>query len=138
MPVTTNNIVLEPAVQDLWKATSNPPFVYELDYADARLALDDLQAKPIDKLPVEEEWVIVPSSFGDVRVRVIKPVGAEGLLPSIVYMHGGGWVLGNARTHDRLVRELAVGSKAGLAFVEYPNSRCVWRAQRAFGRGQSP
>ena len=37
-------------------------------------------------------------------------------------MHGGGWVLGNAGTHDRLVRELAVGSNAALAFVEYPNS----------------
>src|SRR3954454_11887683 len=37
-------------------------------------------------------------------------------------MHGGGWVLGNAATHDRLVRELAVGADAALAFVEYPNS----------------
>lgn len=37
-------------------------------------------------------------------------------------MHRGGWVLANALTHDRLVRELAVGSAAALAFVEYPNS----------------
>jgi acetyl esterase len=37
-------------------------------------------------------------------------------------MHGGGWILGNAGTHDRLVRELAVGARAALAFVEYPNS----------------
>jgi acetyl esterase/lipase len=43
-------------------------------------------------------------------------------MPVILYMHGGGWVLGNARTHDRLVRELAVGARAALAFVEYPNS----------------
>jgi acetyl esterase/lipase len=43
-------------------------------------------------------------------------------LPVIVYMHGGGWILGNAATHDRLVRELAVGARAALAFVEYPNS----------------
>jgi acetyl esterase/lipase len=44
------------------------------------------------------------------------------MLPVIVYMHGGGWILGNAGTHDRLVRELAVGARAALAFVEYPNS----------------
>ena len=56
------------------------------------------------------------------RVRLIKPRGADGMLPVIVYMHGGGWVLGNAATHDRLVREIAVGAKAALAFVEYPNS----------------
>ena len=37
-------------------------------------------------------------------------------------MHGGGWILGNAGTHDRLVRELAVGARAALLFVEYPNS----------------
>jgi acetyl esterase/lipase len=43
-------------------------------------------------------------------------------LPVILYMHGGGWVLGNADTHDRLVRELAVGTGAALAFVEYDRS----------------
>ena len=37
-------------------------------------------------------------------------------------MHGGGWVLGNAGTHDRLVRELAVGTNAALVFVEYDRS----------------
>jgi acetyl esterase/lipase len=55
-------------------------------------------------------------------VRIIRPQGATGTLPVIVYMHGGGWILGNAGTHDRLVRELAVGARAALAFVEYPNS----------------
>ena len=37
-------------------------------------------------------------------------------------MHGGGWVLGNAGTHDRLVRELAVGADAAVVFVEYDRS----------------
>src|SRR5919112_6470189 len=60
--------------------------------------------------------------IGDVRVRIIRPQGATGTLPVIVYMHGGGWILGNAATHDRLVRELAVGARAALAFVEYLNS----------------
>ena len=64
----------------------------------------------------------MPAAVGDVRVRIIKPRGATGMLPVIVYMHGGGWILGNAATHDRLVRELAVGARAALAFVEYPNS----------------
>ena len=43
-------------------------------------------------------------------------------LPVVVYMHGGGWILGNAGTHDRLVRELAVGARAAVAFVEYTPS----------------
>jgi acetyl esterase len=114
--------VLEPAAQELADATSKPPFLYELAYADARKVLEDLQAAPIDKLPVDEEWITVASDFGDAHVRIIRPQGAGGVLPVILYMHGGGWVLGNAATHDRLVRELAVGANAALAFVEYPNS----------------
>jgi acetyl esterase len=115
-------IVLEPAAQELADATSRPPFLYELEYLAARKVLDDLQAGPVDKLPIDEEWITVPAAVGDARVRIIKPQGAQATLPVIVYMHGGGWVLGNAATHDRLVRELAVGANAALAFVEYPNS----------------
>jgi acetyl esterase len=115
-------LILEPAAQQLADATSAPPFLYELDYATARSLLDDIQAGPVEKLPIDEEWITVPAAVGDARVRIIKPQGAEGILPVILYMHGGGWVLGNAGTHDRLVRELAVGSGAALAFVEYPNS----------------
>ena len=118
----TKPVVLEPAAQQVADAFSKPPFLYDMAPADARKVLEDAQSAPIDKLPVDEEWITVPASVGDVRVRIIKPQGASGLLPVIVYMHGGGWVLGNAGTHDRLVRELAVGARAALAFVEYPNS----------------
>jgi acetyl esterase/lipase len=122
MSVETTNLVLEPAAQEFADATSTPPFIYELDYPAARKVLDDVQAGPIDKLPIDEEWITVPAAVGDARVRIIRPQGADGVLPVILYMHGGGWVLGNAGTHDRLVRELAVGAGAALAFVEYPNS----------------
>ena len=117
-----SRVVLEPSAQAIVDATSQPPFLYELEPAAARKVLDDLQAAPIDKLPVEEEWITVPAGVGDVPVRIIKPVDSAGMLPVIVYMHGGGWILGNAATHDRLVRELAVGARAALLFVEYPNS----------------
>jgi acetyl esterase/lipase len=56
------------------------------------------------------------------RVRIIRPPDVRGTLPAILYMHGGGWVLGNAGTHDRLVRELAVGVGAAAVFVEYDRS----------------
>jgi len=115
-------IVLEPAAQQVADAFSKPPFLHEMTPADARKVLENAQAVPISKLPVDAEWTTVPSPAGDVRVRIIKPQGATGMLPVIMYMHGGGWILGNAGTHDRLVRELAVGARAALAFVEYPNS----------------
>ena len=104
-------VVLEPAAQQVVEAFSKPPFVYEMTPADARKGLEDAQSGPVSKLPVDEEWITVPAHVGDARVRIIKPQDATGMLPVIVYMHGGGWILGNAATHDRLVRELAVGAR---------------------------
>ncbi len=122
MAVQTPVVVLEPAAQELADATSRPPFLYEMEPTAARKVLDDLQAAPIEKLPVDEEWITVPAPAGGVRVRLVRPRGTSGALPVVVYMHGGGWVLGNAATHDRLVRELAVGARAAVAFVEYTPS----------------
>lgn len=115
--------ILEKEAQDIVDATSKPPFLYELGPEGARKVLDDLQSAPIHKLDVDEKWITVPAPVvGDVRVRLIKPVHAPADLPVILYIHGGGWVIGNAGTHDRLVRELAVGARAALAFVEYDRS----------------
>jgi acetyl esterase len=119
---THNPVVLEPASQALVAATARPPFLYELSPAQARAVLDELQAATIDKLPVNDRWVTVPANVGDVRVRIVRPPDAVGTLPVILYMHGGGWVIGNAATHDRLVRELAVGTGAAVVFVEYDRS----------------
>ncbi|MDQ0605356.1 acetyl esterase [Streptomyces canus] len=117
-----NDIVLEPAAQDFADATAKPPLLYELGVEGARKLLDDVQAQPIERPDVDEKWVTVPASVGDVRVRILKPVGSTGPLPVILYVHGGGWILGNAGTHDRFVRELTVGVKAALVFVEYDRS----------------
>ena len=115
-------VVLEPESQEFVEATSTPPFLYELTPAEARKVLDDVQAAPIDKLPVKDRWITVPADVGDVRVRIARPPDAVGTLPVILYMHGGGWVLGKADTHDRLVRELADGTEAAVVFVEYDRS----------------
>ncbi len=117
-----SNPVLEPAAQEFAEAVSKPPFVYELDVDAARKVLDDVQAAPVRKPDVDDKWITVPAEVGDVRVRIVKPVGASGMLPAVLYVHGGGWVLGNAGTHDRLVRELAVGTGAAIVFVEYDRS----------------
>ena len=119
---THQPVVLEPASQALVEATAGPPFLYELSPAEARAVLDELQAAPIDKPPVDDRWITVPADVGDVHVRIVRPPDAVGTLPVILYMHGGGWVLANADTHDRLVWELAVGTDAAVVFVEYDRS----------------
>lgn len=118
-----NDYMLEPAAQQLADVTSQPPYLYELDLDDARNVLEDIQVAPITTSGIDEEWITVPAAVGDVRVRVVKPLGAdEILLPTVLYMHGGGWVLGSACTHDRLVRELAVLAQVAVVFVDYDRS----------------
>lgn len=79
-----------------------------------------MQSGDIGKPAVDEEWITVQGGpTGTVRARIVRPAGATGTLPVVLYIHGAGWVFGNARTHDRLVRELAVGARAAVVFPEY-------------------
>ena len=130
---------LEPSAQAFANATANPPFLYELGPVAAREVLDQVQREPVEMPAAEEEWVVVPAAVGEVSVRIIRPRGADGLLPVILYLHGGGWVLGNFRTHDRLVRELAVGADAAVVFVEYarsPEARYPMAIEQAYATAQ--
>jgi acetyl esterase len=117
-----NKLVLEAAAQAVADQTAQPPFFYQLTPDVARKLLEDIQAAPIAKPDVDDKWITVPAEVGDVQVRIVKPTGATGTLPVILFIHGGGWILGNADTHDRLVRELAVGVGAAVVFVEYTRS----------------
>ncbi|MFF0143214.1 alpha/beta hydrolase [Streptomyces sp. NPDC005227] len=114
--------VLEPAAQEIADASSKPPFLSDLGPEGARGVLGNIQAEFSKKPDVEEMWLTIAADVGDVRVRLTRPVGADNDLPVILYMHGGGWVLGSAETHDRLVRELAVGAGATVALIEYARS----------------
>ncbi len=116
---TTAQVVLEAAAQEFVEAAARPPQLYELSPDGARAVLDGVQRGPVELLPIHEYWVDIPCELGDVRLRLLRSADAVGTLPVILYMHGGGWVLGDAFTHDRLVRELAVGAGAAVAFVEY-------------------
>ncbi|MEK9520511.1 alpha/beta hydrolase [Streptomyces venezuelae] len=117
----TGQPVLEPAAQAFADATAQPPFLYQIPVAEGRKAVDDVQSGEGVAMPaVEEEWVTVHGGpTGDVRARIVRPHGSTGVLPVVLYLHGAGWVFGNAHTHDRLVRELTVGTGAAVVFPEY-------------------
>ncbi|MGW2839315.1 alpha/beta hydrolase [Streptomyces sp. NPDC001493] len=118
------HIALEPAAQAFVDATSQPPFLYQLPPEEGRKAVDQVQDAEIFKPEIDEEWVEVPAGpTGTVRVRIVRPAGSAGTqLPVVLYVHGAGWVFGNAHTHDRLVRDLVVGVNAAVVFPEYDHS----------------
>jgi acetyl esterase len=116
---------LEPITQafiDSLAMKGGPP-IYTLPIADARAVLDSLQSGPIDVLPADIEDQVLPvGPTGSVGVRMLRPEGSAPGLPVIMYFHGGGWILGDETTHDRLVRELAVRAHAAVVFVKYTPS----------------
>ncbi|MFD5875052.1 alpha/beta hydrolase [Streptomyces sp. NPDC060322] len=130
--------VLEPAAQAFADATAQPPYLFQIPVADGRKAVDDVQSdEGVDLPAVDEEWITVDGgTAGDVRARLVRPRGVTGPLPVVLYLHGAGWVFGNAHTHDRLVRELAVATGAAVVFPEYdlsPEARYPVAIEQNYG-----
>jgi acetyl esterase len=103
-------------------AKGGPP-IYKLSIEDARKVLDGAQSSPVKKLPAQIEDRKIPGGpTGEISIRIVRPEKSRGKLPVVMYFHGGGWILGNKDTHDRLVREIANGAKAAVVFVNYAPS----------------
>ncbi|WP_266180368.1 alpha/beta hydrolase [Dyella humicola] len=116
---------LEPATQkfiDGLAAAGGPP-IYTLTPDQARKVLDDAQSGPVNVSAAHIEDRTIPvGPKGTTRIRIIRPDDVGGVSPVVMYYHGAGWVMGDVKTHDRLVRELANGTKATVVFVDYDRS----------------
>lgn len=92
------------------------------DFAATRAAFESAQASESIGCPpaVTEDRILPVGPTGSVGIRMFRPPRCDRLLlPGVLYLHGGGWVAGSAATHDRLMRELAVGLPAAVVFVDY-------------------
>ncbi len=114
---------LETQAQEVTRASSSPPYLFQLGPKKGRLALDKVQdpaagavAGPDMKV---EDHVLAIGPSGRVSVKILKPSNVALPMPVILYIHGAGWVFGNAHTHDRLIRELAAGAGAAVVFPNY-------------------
>jgi acetyl esterase len=116
--------VLEPRTQafiDSLAAAGGPP-LYSLSPDAARAVLLEVQEFQVEKPSAMIQDTTFPvGPTGSVRIRIVKPE-AKGALPVLFHIHGGGWILGDKNTHDRLTRELAVGANAAVVFVDYDRS----------------
>ena len=117
-------MALEPTTQAFINSLGGPP-LSQLSPEIAHQVLTDLQSQPIELQDAQIEdavWPVGPT--GETRIRIVRPAsaGSTARLPVILYTHGGGWVLGDKITHDRLVREIANGVGATVIFVDYVNA----------------
>jgi acetyl esterase len=135
---------LEPEAEAFAEATANPPFLFELGPEKGRAAVDEVQSGPVEKPQVDIQGLTIPDGPSvEVSIRIARPPATNSIasrqgsrpqrgprppergphtLPAIVYLHGAGWVFGDELTHDRLVRELAVGVNAAVIFPNYSRS----------------
>jgi len=113
-------IALENEAAAFAEETSKPPFLFDLAPEKGRVVVDDVQSSAVTKLPASTQDIKISGGpTGSVSVRIVRPEGATGSLPAILYLHGAGWVFGNAHTHDKLIRELAVRCNAAVVFPIY-------------------
>ncbi|SHE58969.1 alpha/beta hydrolase [Dysgonomonas macrotermitis] len=97
--------------------------VESLPPAEARKVLEGAQSSvKVDLSGIEETFKTIESDGLSVKIVVTRPSGKSGKLPVFIFIHGGGWVLGDYPTHKRLVRDLVVESGFASVFVEYTRS----------------
>ncbi|MDB6443445.1 Acetyl esterase/lipase [Pseudomonas sp. NFACC32-1] len=95
----------------------------QLSPKDARAVLVGAQAGvklTLPKADVSEKTIQVDGQ--SISLTIVRPAGVKGELPVFMFFHGGGWVLGDFPTHERLVRDLVAGSGAAAVFVNYTPS----------------
>ena len=103
-------------------AERNVPKVWEVTPQQARdmfrirtRLMREREAPP--ELP-EVRDLTIPTPAGDLRARLYRPV-ADVPLPTVLYAHGGGWVICDLETHDAVCRHLAVNAQAVVVAIDY-------------------
>ena len=97
--------------------------IEQLSPTDARAILSGLQTSvkvDISGIIVTEKTITQDGQT--VKLNIVKPDNAKGVLPVFMFFHGGGWVLGDFPTHERILRDIVVASGAAAVFVNYTPS----------------
>lgn len=130
-PVLQNGV--QEFVDALNKKGGKP--IYTLTPTEARAVLTNLQAKTRDLASVVIEDKTIDIDGKKIPLHIIRPENAKQAMPVIMYFHGGGWILGNFKTHERFLRELTNASNAAIVFVDYspaPEAKYPTQIEQAY------
>ena len=87
---------------------------------EAREVLVKAQASvAVDLSGIEESEKTISADGYQIQLNIVRPQGVKGKLPVFIFIHGGGWVLGDYPTHKRMVRDLVVLTGFAGVFVNY-------------------
>ena len=97
-----------------------PPELEKLSALEARRVLETAQASvPVDYSGIDESERAITADGFQIVLNIVRPEGVTRKLPAFMFIHGGGWVLGDYATHRRVVRDLVVESGYCAVFVNY-------------------
>lgn len=102
-------------------ASSTP--VESLGVQGARDVLTNAQKSVnVDLSGIDESETTITQDGHTIKLNLVRPAGVSAKLPVFIFIHGGGWVLGDYPTHRRMVRDLVVESGYACVFVNYTPS----------------
>jgi acetyl esterase len=108
------------ALIDLIAEKGVPP-THTLSPADARAFYRERRtfSQPLPRPMAEVRDLSAPGPLGAIPLRLYRPAGVASPAPTLVYFHGGGWVIGDLDTHDVLCRQLADEAGCVVVAVDY-------------------
>jgi len=113
---------ISPGTKEFLKALNSPapPELEKLPPLEARKVLEGAQASvDVDYSGIEESEKTINTDGYEIVLNIVRPEGVAEKLPVFMFIHGGGWVLGDYPTHRRVVRDLVVNSGFAAVFVNY-------------------
>jgi acetyl esterase len=121
IPDAASDWTIDPRVRPLLAELNKDPSPYWLLPGDEVKAvlqgLQDSAPRDLGGVDVQERDISVDGV--EVKIYIQRPHGAQGLLPVLLFIHGGVWIAGNFGNHQRLVRDLVVSTGFTSVFVEY-------------------
>ena len=96
--------------------------LYKMTPQEARNFLENLQSQTHKEISANTTDTTILTEAGNVDIRVVKPQHTEEKLPVILYLHGGGWILGGKESFDMLIKKLAVFTNSTVIFPDYSRS----------------
>ena len=112
---------LDPMIAQLLEMSKDAPRLADVTLEEARAGME-LRVEALKALApqtVTTQDMAIDTPQGPLAIRLYRAEGAEGPLPTLVYLHGGGWVLGSIETHDNVCRFLADRGPLLVISVDY-------------------
>ncbi|WP_298196955.1 alpha/beta hydrolase [Novosphingobium sp.] len=112
---------IDPQIAAMLDAMPEWPGVRHVPLATLRQSVRDSSVgipPAVDAVVAAVRDAVIPGPGGDLPIRIYTPEG-RGPFPVIVYLHGGGYVVGDLDTQDMIARALCAWSAAVLVSVDY-------------------